>query len=131
VEQAMDRILQTSWERTGPWVLYDGECALCRAGAARFAALLHRRGFRLAPLQSPVGRHFAPGQLSEMKLVTRDLRILGGAAAIAAIARTIWWAKPLAWLWNVRLLRPALKHAYRWIARHRSCTDGCPGHIAR
>ncbi|HVX84494.1 MAG TPA: DUF393 domain-containing protein [Phycisphaerae bacterium] len=121
----MDRILETSWERTGPWILYDGDCPLCRAGAAKFAALLHRRGYRLAALQSPVGRHFAPRPLTEMKLVTRDLRVVGGAEAIARIARTIWWARPVAWLWDIRLLRPLLTGAYRWVARRRSCENRC------
>jgi len=39
-------------EQNSGWVLYDGECAFCRAGVARSYRLLRRRGFKFAALQA-------------------------------------------------------------------------------
>jgi hypothetical protein len=62
--------------------------------------------------------------LDEMRLRLQDGRVLGGAAAVAEIARRIWWAWPL---WAFTQLPGAMapmRSAYRWISRHRSCTNG-------
>ena len=82
------------------WVLYDETCRICRHGAAQFGPMLQRRGFRLAPLQSEVGRRHAVDGKDEMKVVTSNGRIFGGAEAIAFLSGHIWWAKPLGWLWR-------------------------------
>ena len=122
-------ILRQARLLTGPWVLYDGTCRICRGGAARFGPMLRRRGFRLATLQSPVGRQFATDGRDEMKVVTRDGRLLGGAEGVAHICKCIWWARPVAIAWRFRFCRTLMRRLYRWIADRRHCTPaGCPTH---
>jgi predicted DCC family thiol-disulfide oxidoreductase YuxK len=110
------------------WVCYDGECALCTSLAERFGQGLLRRGFRLEVLQAPwvrqrLGR--GPGEVEdEMKLLTPDGRVFGGAEAVAEIFRSVWWGWPL-WL-ATRLpgARRLLRAAYWQIAHRRYCAGG-------
>src|SRR3989442_814760 len=78
-------------KRLTGWVLYDGECGLCTGWARRFGAVLNRRRFELAPLQTPWVRErlgLVPGVvLTEMRLLLSDGSIYGGADAIIEIAR--------------------------------------------
>jgi len=110
------------------WVFYDAECPFCREGARRFAGILARRRFQLLPLQAPGAAQRLglpdPDLLREMRLVLADGRKLGGADAVAEIARHLWWAWPL-WLAS-RLpgAGPALRAIYRVIAANRHCFDG-------
>ncbi len=118
-------------ERTqarGGWVFYDGECSLCTASAARFAPLLRRHHFEVAPLQTPwvwERLQLEPGKpLLEMKFLTADGEVFGGAEALWQIARNIWWAWPLfavSFLTGARFL---LNAAYRQIAARRNCFGG-------
>src|SRR6478672_10038025 len=110
------------------WVLYDGACPICCSWAARFEKTLTRRGFDLAPLQSPwVSECFdfvLPDHPSEMLVLAADGRVFGGMDAILFIARSTWWAWPLYAIGLVPLLRRALHTAYRLIAAHRMCFRG-------
>jgi predicted DCC family thiol-disulfide oxidoreductase YuxK len=110
------------------WVLFDAQCLLCTRLAHRCGPLLKRYGFALLPLQTPWVRESLAkcdaDLLSEMRLLTPQGVIYGGADALAALARQIWWARPLYWLARLPLVRAALQKAYAWIARHRSCLGG-------
>ena len=112
---------------SGPrgWVLYDGDCAFCLRWVRRFRGPLERRGFRLAPLQTPWVRKRlglpADELLAELRLLMADGQRFGGADALVEIARHLWWGWPLyalAWLPSARRLLAA---GYRWGARHRQC----------
>jgi predicted DCC family thiol-disulfide oxidoreductase YuxK len=115
-------------EMIAGWVLYDGECAICTRWVARFYHPLRRRGFRLAPLQTPgIAERFGlkeEGLLNEMRLVTRDGHILGGADALAEIARALWWTWPVWLAYQLPGAKPVLRAAYRWLARNRYCLGG-------
>jgi predicted DCC family thiol-disulfide oxidoreductase YuxK len=110
------------------WVFYDGECPLCLNTAARFAALLGRHGLQLATLQTPwVQRRLGlkPGEpLAEMKLLTIDGRVFGGADALLQIARQIWWAWLLFALMQIPGAKPMLRLVYRKVAANRQCLGG-------
>jgi predicted DCC family thiol-disulfide oxidoreductase YuxK len=108
---------------TGPWVLYDGTCRVCRGSVVRFGPTLRRRGFRFATLQSEIGRAFDPGNADEMKVLLGDGTIIGGAEGMAHLCRHIWWARPLAWLWRVPAMRPYLRRAYARFAARRHCAS--------
>ena len=109
-------------------LFYDGDCPLCCRSASRFNRILAKRGFGLRPLQTPgVASRLGISErdlLREIRLLLADGRVLGGADAVAEIARHIWWAKP-GWLLNCL---PGVKHlfrmAYRLIAANRHCAAG-------
>jgi predicted DCC family thiol-disulfide oxidoreductase YuxK len=110
------------------WVLFDGECPWCNSMARKLEGTLHRRGFALAPLQTPwVRAHFGlnPKEpLTEMKVLTDDGSPLSGGDAVAYLAGKIWWAWPLYLAAKLPLGMPILRRAYRWIAARRTCTNG-------
>lgn len=121
-------IPERTTEAAQGWVFYDGECPLCLNAAARFAPLLRRHHFNLAPLQAPwVQNRFGrkPGEpLVEMKFLPSDETIFGGAEALLQIARRIWWAWLLFALSQIPGVMILFRKVYRWIADDRNCISG-------
>lgn len=114
-------------ETGGGWVLYDAECRFCVAQARRWERALARRQFRLAPLQTDGKRAGLEGGeelLREMRVVTAQGRVFGGAAAVVELARHFWWAAWLGMVASLPLGKRALDAAYRWIAKRRHCLGG-------
>jgi len=109
-------------------VFYDGECAICRAWALRFEPRLKRHNMGLAPLQNPwVSKRLGlrPGAaLLELKILTPDGKIVGGAEAMVYLARLVWWGWPLRLLWRVPVCQPLLERVYAWFAERRHCRKG-------
>ena len=107
------------------WLFFDAECAFCTRIARVLAPILRRRGLALAPLQDPrVGALLGlPRQelLREMRFLLSDRTQYGGADAAIAMAREIWWARPLVWLANVPGMMNLLRSAYRSFATRRKC----------
>ncbi|HUA68117.1 MAG TPA: DCC1-like thiol-disulfide oxidoreductase family protein, partial [Candidatus Saccharimonadales bacterium] len=108
------------------WVLYDGECSLCTGAVVRFASMLQRHRFGLAPLQAPWALQqlgLKPSeQFTEMKMLADDGKVYGGADALLQIARKIWWAWPLFAVSLLPGVRPLLRACYRQMATHRNCS---------
>jgi predicted DCC family thiol-disulfide oxidoreductase YuxK len=118
----------TDKDRSFGSVFYDADCRFCVNAARRFERVLARRRFELVPLQIPgASAEFGiPDDqlLAEMQLLLHDGTVFGGAAAVVEIARRIWWAWPL---WALSRLPGAMRPmraTYRWIARHRNCSNG-------
>jgi predicted DCC family thiol-disulfide oxidoreductase YuxK len=113
------------------WVLFDADCASCSAWARRFRRTLESRGFELAPLQSPRVRTLLnlPDDelLREMRLLTADGKVVGGADALIHLARRIWWAWPVYALARLPGVPALLAAAYRWFAARRHCLTGSCG----
>jgi predicted DCC family thiol-disulfide oxidoreductase YuxK len=110
------------------WVCYDAECGLCLRWANRFRTLLEKHGFILLPLQSPMVRAALQlpedKLLDEMRVITPQGRIFGGADALAYLSSVIW--KPLFWFTRIPGVMPLLRRAYRYVARNRGCAgDTC------
>jgi predicted DCC family thiol-disulfide oxidoreductase YuxK len=109
------------------WLFYDADCAFCTRIARFLAPALRRRGLALAPLQDPrVGLLLGmPRQelLREMRFLLSDGTHYGGADAAVAMAREIWWARPLVWLASLPGAMKLLRLAYRDIAANRSCNS--------
>jgi predicted DCC family thiol-disulfide oxidoreductase YuxK len=112
-----------NWPRA--WVLYDGNCALCRKWVARFERALTVRGFDLAPLQSPwviecldLPEHEL---LARMRVLTRDGRDFAGADALVFLARRVWWAWPFAMVAYLPFTMPILRRAYDFLAHRGHC----------
>src|SRR5947209_5424165 len=82
------------------WVLYDGHCGFCSAGARRMVGLLKNLGFAIIPLQTPwvVDKLGADVTLSaqEMALLTRAGVLVGGIDAYIYVADQFWYGRPFA-----------------------------------
>jgi hypothetical protein len=59
--------------------------------------------------------------MREMRVLLADGEQCGGADAGVALARQIWWARPLVWLAGIPGAMPWMRRQYRWIAVRRSC----------
>jgi predicted DCC family thiol-disulfide oxidoreductase YuxK len=109
------------------WLFYDANCNFCSNIARWLSPVLFRRGFSVAPLQDPrVGPllGLTPSDLlHELKFLLSDGSQIGGASAVIAVAREIWWARPLAWFSGVPGAMLLLDRGYRWIAARRHCAE--------
>jgi predicted DCC family thiol-disulfide oxidoreductase YuxK len=105
------------------WVLYDGDCPICTRSVQRFAEVLRRRGFDLAPLQTAwVREQFdlaANVPPKEMIVITPEQKVFGGADGIVQVARQIWWAWPLFALAQIPGVMILLRAIYRRVAANR------------
>ena len=110
------------------WVFYDGACRFCRRLARQWGPALERRRFRLAPLQTPwvAGRLgiSGPELLREMRVLTPEGKLFGGADAIVELSRGFWWARWLALAARIPCALKLLQGAYRWVAARRHCDAG-------
>src|SRR6266851_9960979 len=110
------------------WVFFDRDCIVCTSRARRFRRTFEKRGFGLAALQDPrVAALLAlpPDQLlREMRVVTSEGQIHGGAAAIVYLAKQVWWGWPLFAVAHIPGTSQILDIAYRWFAKHRPCSSG-------
>jgi hypothetical protein len=109
-------------------IFYDADCRFCSAGAARWGGLVARYGFIMVPLQAPGARDrlgLADGEVpEEMKVETRDGRILGGLDGILYVCRRIWWAWPAGVLGHVPGIHALLVWRYQRFAARRNCRGG-------
>ncbi len=113
------------------WVFYDGRCSMCAGTIGRLRRTLIRRGFLLAPLQRGWVQErlgLRPEELlDEMRVLTADGRLLGGAEAIVYLAGHIWWGRPLVGLSKIPGAGRLLDRLYRLIACRRYRLGGvCP-----
>jgi predicted DCC family thiol-disulfide oxidoreductase YuxK len=116
-------------EHIKEWLFYDADCALCRGWVARLARRLRGQGIGAVPLQSQEARerlgHAANPPWNEMKCLTTDGCILGGADALVYLVDRCFW-----WGWGLRVIAQlpgakfVLRRAYAWLARHRHCVKG-------
>jgi predicted DCC family thiol-disulfide oxidoreductase YuxK len=107
------------------WLFFDAECGFCTRIARWLAPILQRRGLAVAPLQDPrVGSLLGLSQtelLREMRFLLADGSQFGGADAGVALAREIWWGRPLVWVARIPGVMGWLRAEYRRIAARRSC----------
>ena len=105
------------------WILYDDTCGICRRWIPFWEGTLRRRGFGVAPLQSPWVRARLNVDADEL---TQDLRLLfsdgnqvRGADAYRYAMKRIWWAYPLYLVAAAPVTRGRFERGYRLFARHR------------
>ena len=107
------------------WLFFDAECGFCTRMARWIAPILARRGMAVAPLQDPrVGDLLGMSRealLMELRFLLCDGKQYGGADAVVAVARQIWWARPLVWFAKLPGAMNLLHSGYRWVAAQRSC----------
>lgn len=107
------------------WLFFDAECGFCTRIARWLAPALERRGLALAPLQDPrVGALLGMTRLEllrELRLLLTDGEQFGGADACVALAREIWWARPLLWAARIPGGLELMRKGYAWVAAKREC----------
>jgi len=107
------------------WLFFDAECRFCTRLARWISPILERRGMAVAPLQDPrVGALLGIGRndlLRELRFLLSDGSQYGGADAVVAVAREIWWGRPLVWFSKIPGAMSLLHAGYRWVAVQRSC----------
>jgi hypothetical protein len=59
--------------------------------------------------------------LRELKFLLSDGQQFGGANAVLAVAKEIWWARPLVWLSKIPGIMPILDATYCRVAAQRKC----------
>ena len=123
----MNSVITETTDKNGGTVFYDAECALCRGWANRWHHRLVRRGFHPVPLQAAWARArlgLAQNEpLAEMRLLTPEGRIYGGADALVRMTCSIWWAWPFWIVAQIPGIKPLLRNCYRWGAKRRHCLD--------
>jgi predicted DCC family thiol-disulfide oxidoreductase YuxK len=109
------------------WLFFDAECGFCTKTARWLAPILQRRGLQVAPLQDPrVGELLGMSReelLLELRFLLSDGTHCGGADACVALAREIWWARPLVWFSKLPGGMEWLRASYRLLAANRSCNS--------
>jgi alginate O-acetyltransferase complex protein AlgI len=109
-------------------VLYDGDCRVCTALAARFERQLQSGGFELAALQGPRARAALGAERlhapDSMRVVTREGRVLEGADGVVHLAGAICWARPLQLAAKLPFAIGLLRRGYGWFAARRHCLGG-------
>lgn len=110
-------------KKSDGWIFYDADCGVCSRLAKRFAPLLHGRRFELVPLQAPDSRErlgMKPDEpFDEMKLLTADGKVIGGADSMIFLAKKIWWAWPFYILAQIPGIKFLMRKGYRWFAKNR------------
>jgi predicted DCC family thiol-disulfide oxidoreductase YuxK len=109
------------------WLFFDADCRFCTRTARWLAPILRRRGLGVAPLQDPrVGALLGMPRrerLKELRFLMSDGKHSGGANAVLAVSREIWWAAPLIWLSSLPGAMPVFDAGYKWVASRRGCTS--------
>jgi predicted DCC family thiol-disulfide oxidoreductase YuxK len=107
------------------FLFFDADCLFCTKIARWLQPILERRGLALAPLQDPRVATLLglthDNLMREIHLLMSDGTRYGGADAVVALARQIWWAKPLVWLAKIPGATRLLRIGYQSIAANRSC----------
>jgi predicted DCC family thiol-disulfide oxidoreductase YuxK len=112
---------------TGPvaTLIYDGECAMCRASAlwimrrALDAGTLEILPCRSAPRRARFPQVTDEQCLTAMQLVLPDGRVLAGADAMPELLRRVPRWRWVAALFTLPGARPLGRVVYAWIARNR------------
>jgi predicted DCC family thiol-disulfide oxidoreductase YuxK len=107
------------------WLFFDANCEFCTGIARWLVGPMKRRDLAVAPLQDPrVGMllGLSPEELLRaIRFVLADGSHYVGADAVLAVARELWWARPLVWVAKVPGMMTAMGAGYRRVAQSRRC----------
>ena len=119
------RALPMPGDTSGPTLIYDGECGLCRDAVELLRRWDREHVLRFVPFQdgAAVARFgIAPPALAAaMHLVFPDGRVLPGADAAPELLRLLPGKRWLAWWFRVPGAMPLARRVYAWIAARRRC----------
>jgi predicted DCC family thiol-disulfide oxidoreductase YuxK len=117
----------TKGRHANGFLFFDAECVFCTKIARHLKPILERRNLAVAPLQDPrvatlLGLSHE-NLMREIHLLMSDGSRYGGADAVVALARQIWWARSLDWLTKIPGVMPLLRAGYRYVAANRNCSS--------
>jgi predicted DCC family thiol-disulfide oxidoreductase YuxK len=109
------------------WVLYDGQCGFCTRWVHLWERTIAIRGFALKDLQSASAENLvlipAEHLLDDIRVLTRDGKVVAGADAYLYVTRRIWWAWPFYAVFSLPGFNRILWWGYRGFARNRYCVS--------
>jgi predicted DCC family thiol-disulfide oxidoreductase YuxK len=115
----------TKGRHANGFLFFDADCVFCTKIARRLQPILQRQNLAVAPLQDPrVATLLGLSRenlMREIHLLMSDGTRYGGADAVVALARQIWWSRPVVWLARIPGVMPLLRGGYRYMARNRRC----------
>jgi predicted DCC family thiol-disulfide oxidoreductase YuxK len=121
----VDEITDRKGRQARGWLFFDAQCRFCTRIARWLAPIVARRGLGVAPLQDArVGALLGMTRtelLKELRFLLGDGTQFGGARAVVAVAKEIWWARPVVWLAALPGMAGVLDAGYRWVAAKRGC----------
>lgn len=105
------------------WVLYDGACGFCSRWVPFWEEVLRKRGFGIAPLQTPWAKDRlgldGDDLIRDLRLLFRDGRHVEGADVYRQVMRRMPWAYPIYALSVAPGLARVFDWGYRTFARNR------------
>lgn len=114
-------------EPSAGWILYDGGCSFCFRWVHLWKGVIEKRGFALKDLQSACsdGTFEVPPEnlLDDIRVLTRDGKVVAGADAYLYVTRLIWWAWPFYAIFRLPGFNRLLWWGYRSFARNRYCVS--------
>ena len=112
-------------DRTGPTLIYDGECGICQQAVRLLTRWDREHVLRCLPFQdSAAVAQFGialPALAAAMHLVLPDGRAYAGADAVPELLRLFSGKRWLAPLFHIPGVLPIARRIYAWIARRRRC----------
>ncbi len=121
------RVPSMAWpaDRSGPTLIYDGECGICRKAVDLLRRWDRERVLQYVPFQDEATvREFGialPALAAAMHLVFPDGRVFAGADAIPPLLRLLPRRGWLAPLFSLPGVMPAARRIYANIAARRHC----------
>jgi alginate O-acetyltransferase complex protein AlgI len=120
------------------WLMFDGSCPFCTRAAKRIEPMLVKRGVGVIPLQTGWVRKFLAARnqplLKEIRFLSEEGKLTGGADALVEVARRFWWARPVVWAARIPTVMQLLRRGYEAVAARRHCSvarGGEKGRIGR
>ena len=113
-------------------LIYDGHCPFCTAQVERLKSIaggsLAAESFQERRVLEHIPELSYEDCMKEIKLVTAEGRILGGAHAIFYALSLNPYLRPLRWIYPLPLLKQIIDFLYRLVAQNRYQIRGgrCP-----
>ena len=110
---------------SGPTVIYDGECGICRQSVDLLKRWDREHVLRYVPFQDEAAvagfRIALPALAAAMHLVFPDGRVFAGADAAPELLRLLPGKRWLAVWFRIPGVLPLARRLYAWIAARRRC----------
>jgi predicted DCC family thiol-disulfide oxidoreductase YuxK len=112
-------------------VFFVRACPFCTRAARRIGPALARRGVAVIPLQTEWVQEYLAARneplLKEIRFLSADGKLMGGADALVEVARRLLWTRPVVWIAKIPIMMRLLRRAYAAMAARRHCSSRAKG----